>query len=212
MAITMGRKRLMALSMWIALLPTTAHAQSAAAPPTTTQWPWPLSIWQPPSPPPVSSPALGAPRIHVRSSFPVTLHEVSSTFTGPFDQIECQTPCDRIVDGRSGQVFYFAGDEIPESTRFRLTEKNGDVTATVKAGNIDMRKAGTALGIAGGALTAMAAMVMPISAAVRDPDKSSDVLYGGGAALGVGLAALTTGIILSLAGRTTYDFANGVQF
>ncbi len=156
-----------------------------------------------PAPPP-SDPGLGAPRLRIDSDFPITLHEVDP-FLG--DAIVCQAPCGRVVDGRAGQRFYFAGDEIPASPPFALAEKSGDVVAEVHKGNYALLHTGRAL-LAPAVLHLVAgAVIAPFFALARDPGTTLDLEYATGATLGVGAALLVTSIVMIVEGRTSFRFA-----
>ena len=148
--------------------------------------------------------ALGAPRLRIESDFPITLHEVEP-FLG--DAIVCQAPCDRIIDGRAGEEFYFAGDEIPASRSFALAEKSGDVVAAVHKGNHALLATGHAL-LAPAILHLVAgAVLVPFLALEHDPSTALDLQYATGATIGLGAALLVTSIVMIVEGRTTYRFA-----
>jgi hypothetical protein len=148
-------------------------------------------------------PPLGAPRLHIDSDFPVTLHEVEP-FLG--DAIVCQAPCGQVVDGREGQRFYFAGDEIPRSPPFALVEKSGEVVAAVHKGSFALSSTGHAL-MAPAILHLVAgAVLVPFMTLARDPSTALDLQYAAGATLGVGAALLVTSIVLIVEGRTSFRF------
>jgi hypothetical protein len=151
-----------------------------------------------------AAPELGVPRLQIESDFPITLHEVEP-FVG--DEIVCQAPCGRAVDGRAGQRFYFAGDEIPPSPAFALVEKSGDVLATVHKGNFALLATGRAL-LAPAILHLVAGAVLaPFMALERDPGTALDLQYGTGATLGVGTALLVTSVVMLIEGRTRFRFS-----
>lgn len=146
---------------------------------------------------------LGAPRLHIASDFPVTLHEVEP-FIG--DHIVCQAPCTQIVDGRAGQQFYFAGDEIPASRPFALVEKSGDIVAAVHEGNFALLTTGHAL-MAPAILSLVAgAALVPFLTLERDPTTALNLQYATGATLGAGAAMLVTSVILIVEGKTRFRF------
>jgi len=148
--------------------------------------------------------ALGAPRLHIDSRFPVTLHEIEPIFGS--DAIVCQAPCSRVVDGRAGQRFYFAGDEIPASPSFALVEKSGDVVATVHKGSFGMLTTGHAL-MAPAILHLVAGAVLaPFMTLSRDADTAADLQYATAATLATGAAMLVTSIVLLVEGKTRFRF------
>lgn len=176
----------------IAALPAPAHADAV----TLT---WPLVT----PPPPPAAPELGAPRLRIDSDFPITLHAVDPLVG---DAIVCQAPCGRVIDGRAGQRFYFAGDEIPASPSFALAEKSGDVLAEVHQGNYGVLATGHAL-MAPAVLHLVAGAVLaPFLTLTRDPSTASDLQYATGATLGVGAALLVTSIVMIVEGRTRFRF------
>lgn len=147
---------------------------------------------------------LGAPRLHIESDFPITLHEVEPWLG---DAIVCQAPCGQIVDGRAGQRFYFSGDEIPRSESFRLVEKSGEVVAAVHKGNYALHATGSAL-MAPAILHLVAGAVLaPFFALERDPNTAQDLQYATGATIGVGAALLVTSIVMLVEGRTRFSFS-----
>jgi hypothetical protein len=184
--------RSLLLAVVLAMVPAAARADVV-----TLAWPLPAA-----SPPPLA-PELGAPRLRIESDFPITLHEVEP-FVG--DEIVCQAPCSRVVDGRAGQRFYFAGDEIPPSPSFALVEKNGDVLAAVHKGNFAMLATGRAL-MAPAVLQLVAgAVLVPFLTLERDPGTALDLQYATGATLGVGAALLVTSVVMLVEGRTSFRF------
>jgi hypothetical protein len=157
--------------------------------------------------PPPMPPLLGAPRLHIDASAPVTLHQVMDTPEGRIRPIACQSPCDRVIDGRSGEWFFFSGDEIPESKRFRLIEKSGDTAVQVSRGNHALGTAGTLFTVFGSlGLTAGLPTLIVGEVARHDGHPTSPVPLIGGGLLGVSAAVLVTGIVMSVTGATRYDF------
>jgi hypothetical protein len=62
----------------------------------------------------------------------------------------CPAPCGRLVDGRGGVEFFFAGPKVPESARFTLGQATGDLSALVRPGQSRVRNTGYVLvGISG---------------------------------------------------------------
>lgn len=47
----------------------------------------------------------------------------------------CVKPCGSVVDGSRGQLFYFAGDGIPDSSPFKVDDMQGEITAVVDGGS-----------------------------------------------------------------------------
>ena len=156
-----------AVAVAVAVAPASAHAESA----------------------PVVA-ALGAPRLQIDSSFPVTLHQIEPLFG--LDEIVCQAPCSRVVDGRAGQRFYFAGDEIPASPSFALVEKSGDVVATVHKGSFGMLTTGHALMAPAILHLVGGAVLLPFMTLTHDEGTAADLQYAAAATLATGAAMLVT--------------------
>lgn len=106
---------------------------------------------------------LGMPRLHIELTRPadLKLYEVTGEITvinyrtgfssGTTSSPVCVAPCDRVIDGRSGQSFFFNGDGVLKSKKFTLTEHSGDIVARVTPGR-PARRVGGIIGLAlGGA-------------------------------------------------------------
>ncbi len=105
----------------------------------------------------------GAPRLHIELTRPADLKLYAVTGeitmnnfrTGPSTGMTyspvCAAPCDRVIDGRRGQSFFFNGDGVLKSKKFTLAEHSGDLVARVKPGR-PARRVGGIIGLAlGGA-------------------------------------------------------------
>jgi hypothetical protein len=165
-------------------------------------------------PPP--RPAPGVVRLHVfseepkvelwRSGAPQIVHTGAQIVVTPSFERLCRAPCDVIVDGRKGDAFFFAGEDVPPSDPFTLTEAQGDVAAVVDVGSPAARTAGTWLGILGlvgvvtGPLIAMAGYL-----AVDPAESDNDIIVAGGITLGAGAALLVGGILLNAASSTEVE-------
>jgi hypothetical protein len=118
-------------------------------------------------------------------------------------QPACQAPCDQIIDGRPGQSFFFVGDGIPESSRFQLRDKAGDVSVHVEPGSSALRTGGIALTTMG-TLGTLAGL--PILIVGSTNNGSTTALAAGGILLGVGVTALVSGIVMIVKSGTDYHF------
>jgi hypothetical protein len=108
----------------------------------------------------------------------------------------CDAPCDRVVDGSAGQLFFVGGRGVSRSKAFVLADQPPAVTLEVKPGR-------SAVLWGGWALTGVAAVGMLGGAGTMifaDDDRQR--LGTGGLILGVGVAALVVGGILVAIGRT----------
>ncbi len=96
---------------------------------------------RPAAPAPRRDHAAGAVRVHIETKHPgVELREEqpgAESFV-----VVCRQPCDRVVDGRDGRSFFFAGEGITPSPTFALDRRRGDVTAAVKPGSAGLRTGG----------------------------------------------------------------------
>lgn len=113
-------------------------------------------------PPEPIQPGPGAPRLHIELTRPadLKLYEVTGEFSGfnyrgfssgTTSAPVCAAPCDRVIDGRRGQSFFFNGDHVLKTRQFSLTEHSGDVVARVTPGR-PARRVGGIIGLAlGGA-------------------------------------------------------------
>ena len=107
-------------------------------------------------------PGPGAPRLHIELTRPadLKLYKVTGEFSGfnyrgfssgTTSAPVCAAPCDRVIDGRRGQSFFFNGDHVLKTRPFSLTEHSGDVVARVTPGR-PARRVGGIIGLAlGGA-------------------------------------------------------------
>lgn len=113
----------------------------------------------------------GAPRLHIELTRPADLKlyavtgeiTMSNFRTGPSTGITyspvCAVPCDRVIDGRQGQSFFFNGDGVLKSRKFSLSEHSGELVARVKPGRPSLRVGGIAAMALGGAGFGMAAFL-----------------------------------------------------
>ena len=123
----------------------------------------------------------------------------------------CTAPCDRIIDATQGDEFYFSGKGITRSERFSLVDVSGDISAHVHPGSEGMRTAavvgvvtGTLLTLVGGA-TLASGLAWNASNDADSHAAASTAAATGGVLLGVGVAALVTGVVLMVSSSTTYE-------
>ncbi|MDC3981352.1 hypothetical protein [Polyangium jinanense] len=180
----------------------------------------------PPAPPPAAEPAKepaqepgkGTPRIHIEADRPgVKLLRISGVVSdrageGIFVRTACEAPCDRIVDGRKDQVFFFGADGMVPSRGFVLSNVGGDVVAHVNGGSFFGRQLGFLFGGFGGAAVLGGAIMLGIGysadgATLNNEGKVTQgenraLTTGGFVTLGVGAAMVATGITLVLLNKT----------
>lgn len=164
----------------------------------------------------------GLPRVHIDSDNPglqVALIRVNADFSGTSGRAGfegastssiCTAPCDIGVDTSQGQEFFFGGDGVVPSSRFRLQNKGDPVILTVSPGSEEARSGGLLLMLTGvGGVIAGASMI-----AVGNGGSRS-LTAGGGVMLGLGVVAAGIGIPVFRAGRTSFRILGdglGVRF
>lgn len=120
----------------------------------------------------------------------------------------CRMPCDRVIDGRLGNEYYFGGSGVTDSGRFTLLDYQGAVKARVNAGSQGLRTASKVLfwvgvGLAGPGsaiyLATANASTGPSDAGIRGLHTVS-----GGMLLG-GAASMVAGIVMYFSSRTTFE-------
>ena len=160
-------------------------------------------------------PVDGAPRVHIQSDPGTQLYEVTSspvgestTFVvgaegvpeGSMMRPVCMAPCNRIVDGRSGQFFLFAREGTTSSPAFQLVGRGPEVAIDVKSGSQGKRGGGVAmLGLGGAAIAAGGAMLFlgahPLSLNPTTTPNSG-LMAGGGVLVGAAVG-LVVGVSCS---------------
>src|SRR5262249_26083059 len=136
------------------------------------------------------------------------LHEVAMQRGMPHMPV-CESPCDRIIDGRGGQRFFFGGKGVPPSPRFRLAEESGELTARVHAGSSWLRGGGIALTTLGGAAVLTGSALLLATAVLTDSHSGTlakDIEVSGVITLASGLAVLAGGIVMVVMSGTSYSW------
>lgn len=201
-----------------------ATKRGAAASPPPVAPPTP----PPPPPPPfreVVGPSDGAPLVHIRSDSPIELHEVVSSIAvvgyggaayGQITRAVCRAPCDRVVDGRAGQLFFFGGPGTTQSSRFQLTERGPNVLVDVKPGSVGLRVGGwVVLTLGAVALTSgVSLIVLGSNSTSMDSNGNfssgtdSGMVTGGAVAAALGGGLLVGGIVMLVKSVTGYEFVS----
>lgn len=161
----------------------------------------------------------GVVRVHIEADEPVSLYERGGTSVVSVGRYVaavtharqvCNSPCDKTVDGSRGQGFFIAGDGIPESRVFKLSELGGDATLEVSAGSVGQRVGGYWMMILGGTALLGGAIILPVAATTAsDLEISDDLMIAGGVMLGGGAGILAGGIALFVTGGTSVDVVDG---
>jgi hypothetical protein len=176
-----------------------------------------------PAPPRPAPPAKGAPRVHIETDEPgVRLLRIDGVISDDLGEAiltrtACTAPCDQIIDGRKGQMFFVGAPDMVPSRGFRLNEHSGELTARVDAGSMAARQGGFLLAGFGGAALIGGVVMLGFGyggAASTSGGKVVDTrnqaaTTGGFIALGAGAALVATGIVLVLTSRTSVDLVPG---
>ncbi len=169
-------------------------------------------VVQPPAAAP-AEPGPGAPRLHVLTDAPnLTLYQDGGDKSGPL----CAAPCNRVIDGRVGQTFYFGGEGLASSPSFQLATLSGDVDARVTAGRGWAQVDGAFMILIGGIAVLAGIPILAVGAGEKGntANKSEGTVLetAGGITSGVGAAVLGGGILLfALAGRTKVQIVPSAQ-
>jgi len=123
--------------------------------------------------------------------------------------IHCLAPCDRVVDGRLGNEYYFGGPGVTDSGRFTLLDYQGAVRARVSAGSQGLRTASKVLFWVGVGLAAPGSAIFMAttnaSSSSLDDGKRGLHTVSTGMLLG-GAASMVAGIVMYFSSRTTFEF------
>jgi hypothetical protein len=147
----------------------------------------------------------GAPRVHFDADAPeMTLMTLGSALES--DRPLCRAPCDRVVNGREGQVFYFGGEGVVPSTRFKVLDWSDDVRLEVRAG-----RGGSSEGIpllVLGSLATLGGLILVVVSQPPIASESNSKLLGVGAGVGLGGLAMSVGgaVLIGLSRPTRYTF------
>ncbi|MDI1477356.1 hypothetical protein [Polyangium sp. y55x31] len=202
--------------------PKVPEAAEPTAPPSGIAKPEEPPLAAPPAAEPAKeaaeAPGKGTPRIHIEADRPgVKLLRISGVVSdrageGIFVRTACEAPCDRIVDGRKDQVFFFGADGMVPSRGFLLSNVGGDVVAHVDGGSFLGRQLGFLFGGFGGAAVLGGAIMLGIGYSADGATLNSEgkvtqgenksLTTGGFVTLGVGAAMVATGITLVLLNKT----------
>ncbi len=175
------------------------------------------------------APTLGSPgvvRLHVDSPEPVVVRAHATAYgqVGAYGFVidaarpVCASPCDKVVDGSSGQEFTVGGNGVSESRRFALSGMSGDVRLDVNPGSQGLRVGGVWLSVLGGTAVVTGAALLLTSALVSStPTVTSSgalsssgsgnggLVTAGGVVTGVGAAALVGGIVMIVSSKTNVE-------
>ncbi len=145
------------------------------------------------------------------SSVGLVVMPVNAIVIAEYSDIVCRAPCDRVVEGRNGEEYYFSGSGLSSSGHFQLYDAHGSIAAKVNSGSNAMRWAGIGLTFGSLGFILAGAGFYAIGNRIRRdfPDDGSSVKTAGAVLIGIGAAALVTGIVLWVSGRTTYELTPG---
>jgi len=168
--------------------------------------------------PNVPVPQKGLPRLHIDAHrFAVRLMRIDRALSddmgeGILVKTVCRAPCDQLVDGRKRQTFFFGAEGMVPSRGFKLARLDGDIVAHVHGGSLVARQVGFLLGGFGGAAVLGGATMLGVGYAQNGAHLSnegkvvdgpnSNLTTGGIIVLGVGVAMVTTAIVLVATAKT----------
>jgi hypothetical protein len=200
----------------------------AAPPPAAPGYPTPAPIA--PQDAAASPDSPGVVRLHIEATEPGVklVEEVSATYgmVGGYGfalqelREVCAAPCDQVIDGRRGQSFFFAGDDIPASDSFTLASYRGDLQASVDAGSVGLAAGGWTLILTGGTAMLLSPVFFLIGAlettdydyttgeSTSEPMASWGIPVGG-VMLGVGTGMLVGGIVMAAMSGTDFELGEG---
>ncbi len=124
------------------------------------------------------------------------------TMDGVVSSSVCSAPCDIGVDASGGKYFFFGGEGIADSERFRLHGTGDPAMFRVSPATRGASGSGLVFAVLGGGGVMFGATMLVIAA----KQSSSSVAKVGGVTLGLGAALMALGIPLILSGRTTFTF------
>lgn len=197
----------------------------------------PTTVSTVPTPPPAAAPApapvappteptKGMPFVHVESDWSeVELQRVegeigggiytSKNQIGPqtLSKYMCEAPCDKLVDGRDGNRFFFSAPGMMPSRQFRLEQRDGYITARVHGVSLGRILGGVLLTTTGGIFTLSGSMLFGFSflpgtptAKNPDPDRAASSMRTASLVIGgIGIGTLVTGIYMVSAGQTKVE-------
>jgi len=185
----------------------------------------------------------GVVRLHVDSSDPgIQLYRVSTSSSTvqyrtnpgtvaafPQSDLNCLAPCDKLLDGRLGQQFFFGGAGMPPSSTFQVYGRSGPLSASVEPGNDARYIAGLLTGTFGGLTATIGATVWALGYIEGDQQKKNrdgtpmidakgniiiehgPLIPGGKVAgpisFGIGAAALVVGILVGRSAEISYTLS-----
>lgn len=124
----------------------------------------------------------------------------------------CAAPCDQVIDARKRQTFFFGADGMVPSRGFKMAKLDGDIIAHVRGGSIVARQMGFLIGGFGGAAVLGGATMLGVGYAQNGTHLSNEgkivegpnptLTAGGFIALGIGVAMVTTAIVLVATAKT----------
>lgn len=109
----------------------------------------------------------------------------------------CRMPCDALIDGRDGRVFWFDGEGVETSDEFTLRDRQGTITANVAVGRQQSKSGGKALTVTG---LSLAGGSVPFIALGIIQTGQMDDLGEGDSMLGFGVALASVGVLLTAIG------------
>lgn len=198
-----------------------AETTPAEAPPATP------AAEKPPEPaaPAKARSKKGLPRLHIEANRPgvrlLQINHVMSDEMGEGILVNdvCTAPCDKIINAKRGQTFFFGADGMVPSRGFKLSGVEGDVVARVDGGSLVARQVGYLVGGFGGVAVIGGITMLGVGYGTGTAHLSSEgkvvegpnpnLTTGGFIVLGAGAAMVTTAIILVVTAKTKFTLVRG---
>jgi len=141
----------------------------------------------------------------------------------------CISPCDKLIDGRLGQQFFFGAAGMPPSSLFQVYQRRGVVSAQVEPGSDARFITGIMTGTLGGLTMLVGGALWALGYIEGDQQKQNadgtpmvdangDIIIehgplipggrvGGPIAFGLGATSLVVGILLGRSGAMSYTLS-----
>jgi len=168
-------------------------------------------------------------RLNTSPSPGAIANPTSSLLPLPHSELICIAPCDKVIDGRLGEQFFFGGKDMPASSTFQVFSRTGALGARVEPGSDGRVIAGLLLDVTGVCSMTLGTGITilgfidadrqrrnadgtPMTGAGGQPVvERGPIIPGGDIAgpivLGAGALLLVGGIFLGISGETKYTLS-----
>lgn len=147
----------------------------------------------------------------------------------PISDLICISPCEKVIDGRLGEQFFFGARGMPPSSPFQVFQQRGTLAAHVEPGSDARFITGVTLGVVGGLSVTFGSAVWILGYVEGDRQKKNvdgtpminasggiivehgplipEGRLAGPIAFGIGAAMLVGGIFLGRSGEISYSLS-----